>query len=115
MTDEAVVRSLNLPHAAIDQGEVGALDFDLVEYARLRHPAVRWWWGERVIDGVNGAYCYLCDQLVATWARSFPTTAGAIAAVRAHRGSHLTARAASPGTEPPARSAGDDAPTDRRP
>lgn len=110
MTDQAAIRTLNLPRAAIEQGEVSALDLDLTEYARLRHPAVRWWWGERMIQGVNGAYCYLCDELVATWARSFPTTAGAIAAIRAHRGSHLTARADSPGTSSPARSAGDDAP-----
>lgn len=85
MTDPVAAAALALPVAALEQGQIVPVDLDLRELARLRHPAARWWWGERVIDGRNGAYCYLCDQLIATWARSWPTPEAAMIVVREHR------------------------------
>jgi hypothetical protein len=103
-----------LPWAARRQGSVDELDLDMTEYARLRHPAVRWWWGERVVDVAPlassgdperlavgsrpvrtsraGAYCYLCDTIVTTWARKWPMPERAIAALFLHRREHSPSR-----------------------
>lgn len=84
--------SLAMPLAARLQGSADELDLDMTEYARLRHPAVRWWWGQRVVEGANGATCYLCDKQITTWARAWPVTSAAIEAVLAHRLGHVVAR-----------------------
>lgn len=81
----AFLASVNLSAAQREQGEVRTLDMLLVSLARERHPAVRWWWGERVVAGTNGAYCYLCERLIATWARKYPTPKAAIAQIIEHR------------------------------
>jgi hypothetical protein len=112
MTVPPPLEGVKLPSAARRQGSVDELDLDMTEYARLRHPAVRWWWGERVVAGVNGAYCYLCDRQVTTWARQWPMTARAIAALFLHRREHSPHRPFTLGYRASAMSADDGAPPD---
>lgn len=109
--DAATAATINLPAAAIEQGDLVAGDLGLLAGARLRHDRIRWWWGERIIEGANGAYCYLCDRLVATWQRSRPTTRQAVAAILAHRDEHLAGRAHPPGTSTDGTIPPGDAPT----
>lgn len=68
---------------------VDARDLVLVDQARRRHPTVRWWWGQRMTPGGNGAYCYVCDELLVTWQRSRPMTLAARTAVAFHRLHHM--------------------------
>ena len=77
------------PWPARVQGEVLATDLVFRERAQRRHPGVRWWWNQRTVEHVHGAWCYLCDQHVATWARRFPVTNAAVKEVVAHRAWHL--------------------------
>lgn len=88
MTDPTLIDALALPVAAREQAEIIPADYVMTEAARVRHPAVRWWWGERRVENANGAYCYLCDRLVATWDRRWPTPALAIEIVLLHRSHH---------------------------
>jgi hypothetical protein len=105
--------ALNLPAAAREQAEISTDDLALTERARLRHPAARWWWGERLTAGTNGAYCYLCDRHVATWQRSYPTPEVAILAILEHRAEHLEPGPAFPGTTTGGMSPAVDAHTER--
>jgi len=103
--------SLRLPAAALMQRGIIDRDLDMVEFARLRHPAVRWWWGQRVIAKVNGAYCYLCDKHVATWARAWPITNIAVGFILGHRDAHIAATITSLGSPASVSLAGADATT----
>lgn len=100
--------SVNLSAAQRDQGEVTVLDLSLVTPAQLRHPGVRWWWGARQTPAGFGAYCYLCDALVVTWARAYPMTRTAQAAVLAHRDQAHGSGRLTEGSESPASLAGAD-------
>ena len=71
------------------QGRSNAADMVLTEEARLNTPRVRWWWGRRWRDGQNGAWCYLCDRMIATWSSKWPMTLTAVRAVNRHRRQHL--------------------------
>lgn len=88
MTDPELLRSLALPWAARLQGDVLELDLELAERARFRHPGVRWWWGQRITAGSNGARCYVCGATPATWYRARPITRAAVAAILEHRSLH---------------------------
>ena len=74
-----------LPHAARLQGEHDWLDQRLLSAARLRHPTVAWWWGKRRTEDGPGAWCYLCDQLIVSFALRWPMPKQAVAAVASHR------------------------------
>lgn len=100
--------SVNLSAAQRDQGEVNVLDLALVPTAQLRHPGVRWWWGARQALEGFGAYCYLCDRIVTTWARNWPMTGAAKQAVLAHRDTAHVGGALNQGSEPAADLAGAD-------
>lgn len=91
MTAPAELAALNLPWAARLQEDVTELDLELAERARDRRPGVRWWWGQRVTGGANGAYCYLCARLFVSWYRARPITRAAVAEVLAHRELHRAA------------------------
>ena len=94
---------LSLPAAQRDQLDVLAGDFDLAQRAKLRHPAARWWWGARLIDGQHGAYCYLCELLIVTWHRHYPMTDQARRAILEHRDRLHAPAAPTPGPiAPPA-------------
>lgn len=84
-SEAAFLGSVNISAAQREQGEVTTLDLALVGIARQRHPRAVWWWGERVIEGTNGAYCYLCDRLVASWHRAYPTPRAAVESILDHR------------------------------
>lgn len=88
MTAPAELAALNLPWAARLQGDVLELDLELAERARDRRPGVRWWWGQRVTAGANGALCYLCNESIATWYRARPVTRGAVEKILTHRWTH---------------------------
>lgn len=102
--------ALAQPLAATLQGDVEVTDLGLLAGARLRHDRIRWWWGQRIIDGSNGAYCYLCDRLIVTWQRSRPITLQAIAAILEHRSWEHRRIPANLGNRTPAMSAGAEAP-----
>lgn len=96
--------------AVRSQLEVYNWESDLVAQARAKHPTVAWWWGGRITEwralakGANtpgarpdksvkyptkyGAFCYVCDTLIVTWARNFPMTERAKNAVEAHKQHH---------------------------
>lgn len=83
----------------------------LTARARLARPQRRHWWGRRRwwvrLDdpseisfrrpGVDredwvartGAWCYLCEEPIATWSSRWPATARARLVVEAHRSQHL--------------------------
>jgi hypothetical protein len=71
------------------QGNSDASDSILLERARKRHPNVKWWWNRRVKDNKTGAYCYICDKMICTFASNYPPTKAAIKAVQAHRQAHI--------------------------
>lgn len=77
--------SLELSAAQRDQGEVNVLDLALVARAQLRHPGVRWWWGETRRQDRRGAWCYLCDTFITAGTIRRPLTRTAQAAILAHR------------------------------
>lgn len=64
-------------------------DDQLTALARQRNARRRHWWGRRTRDGHTGAWCYLCDQFVATWSGRWPQTESARLAIGAHRRLHL--------------------------
>lgn len=86
------------PWAARHQGDVVPGDIRMTELARLRHPAARWWWGWRADARGSGAYCYLCDRYVSTWAHNWPMPLRAVAEVVEHRDQHLGAAPSPIGT-----------------
>lgn len=106
--ERTFLASVNLSAAQRDQGEVTILDLSLVEPAQLRHPGVRWWWGARLRPAGFGAYCYLCETLIVTWARAYPITRTAQAAILAHRDQAHWAGPLKQGSESPAIPAGAD-------
>lgn len=85
MPADVVAAGLRLPWAARAQDAVEALDWAFTERARLRRPAVRWWWGRRSSAFGQAAVCYLCGATIATWSGRFPMTSGARARILAHR------------------------------
>ena len=79
-----------LPRAAAAQTETGPEDQFLLGAARRRHPTVVWWWGMRDRDHGFGAWCYICERMLVTWARRWPMTVRAGAVVDEHRARHLS-------------------------
>lgn len=77
------------PQAEIAQLAVHPSESKLVDIARRRHPTVAWWHGFRRVDGQFGAWCYLCEGFVATWARRYPITGRAKQLIDVHRIMHL--------------------------
>jgi len=67
------------------------LDDQLTIRARAARPKVRHWWGRRWHEGANGALCYLCGSMIATWSRRWPITETAMAQIALHRQQHLQA------------------------
>ena len=72
------------------QLEQGPVDDQLTLQARLRHPGAKHWWGRRASsEGGAGAYCYLCDSFVSSWAAKWPITEQARIVVHMHRSHHI--------------------------
>jgi hypothetical protein len=71
------------------QGITDENDNRLLEAAHKRHSKVKWWWNRRVKDNKTGAYCYICDSMICTFASNYPPTKAAIQAVKAHRQAHI--------------------------
>lgn len=80
-------------------------DLGLLAGARLRHDRIRWWWGERRLDGWHGAWCYLCDRAIVSWDTRYPITNEARATILAARDWHLAHGLAPHGIGAAARSA----------
>lgn len=74
-----------LPWAARQQKVVEGIDWSMRTAARRRHQNATWWWGQRQTETGYGAVCYLCDTLIATWARKWPMTQEARRLVEEHR------------------------------
>ena len=91
-----------LPWPARAQTETNSRDLVLTAAATRRHPGVHWWWNQRKIGKTHGAYCYLCDRHVATWARKWPITDKAVEEVMRHRGLHLAQKKGPEALPPPA-------------
>lgn len=83
----ALARGLTPSKAERTQPGVLVGDFALRDRARLLHPSVRWWWGERRNGQQSGAYCYLCDAFIATWHPKYPMPVRAGDEILAHRDS----------------------------
>lgn len=80
-----------LPVAARVQLHRDRYDDTLTMLARVRRPRVLWWWGAGRVEGRWGAICYLCDQLIDTWARRYPITERAKTSIDTHRSAHVRA------------------------
>ena len=78
-----------LPWPARAQTETTGTDLTLTEQAQKAHPGVRWWWNQRLVGHVHGAWCYLCECHISTWARRWPMPQRAVEEVMAHRRGHL--------------------------
>lgn len=102
--------NLNIPQAARWQRLTDWADYILNDYARVGHPTVAWWWGGRIVDGTFGAWCYICERHIATWARTWPITVAATTAVLGHRSAHLDGTIPTPGVNPAGKSPAERAP-----
>lgn len=78
------------PQAAGSQRTVADWDGILTDLARREHPAVAWWWGARHNDKGYGAFCYLCDHMVAYWSDRWPITRAAVDLLDMHRAGHFS-------------------------
>lgn len=76
------------PRARRWQPTVAEWDHALVALARVSHPRVAWWWGERRDDDGPHAYCYVCDKRIAIYPFGGKPTKSALALTDAHRGIH---------------------------
>jgi hypothetical protein len=75
--------------AARQQPEVTEEDNELWKLTESAHPLVHFWWNRRVKGFKTGAYCYVCDKMIATWDGKYPMTVAAINAVMEHRKKHI--------------------------
>ncbi len=75
--------------SAKHQTETDESDNELWDKTEAKHPAVHWWWNQRTVNFKHGAYCYLCDKMIATWDSKFPMTAAAQRAIMEHRQMHI--------------------------
>lgn len=79
------------PHAnseswpARQQSVVDDWDDKLWDQTEMNHPRVVWWWNQKQMQNGWGAFCYVCDQPIATWNRLWPMTQTAKDLVMAHR------------------------------
>lgn len=78
------------PKAALNQNDVDEREWLLVDRAHTEHPRVIWWHGTKAAPRKFGAYCYLCEDYITTWARNFPITGKAKDAIARHRDWHLS-------------------------
>jgi hypothetical protein len=67
-------------------------DAELTRRARRRRPRIKHWWGRRWQGRQNGAYCYLCNDFIATWSSRWPITEQARQLIAWHREDHLLRR-----------------------
>lgn len=63
-------------------------DAHILELARANHQLIAWWWGRRQTSENHGAYCYVCDAVVASWDPRWPMTEAAKRKVQDHREYH---------------------------
>lgn len=87
--DPQIIIRPHWPKAALTQPERSEDEWTLFDMARVNHPRVIWWWGTKTSPVKFGAYCYLCDDYITTWARTFPITGKAKQAIASHRRNHL--------------------------
>ena len=85
-----------LPWAARQQRTVNGWDELFTLRVQVEHPRVAHWWGQRTVGNVHGAWCYICDRMVTSWARSYPVTYMARATIEAHRNEHIAAEGQAP-------------------
>lgn len=74
------------PPRVLDEGDHGAL---LLYRARGEHPTVAWWWGRRMVDGAQVAWCYVCDRAITPWIGTLATWPAVMPVIDAHRIGHL--------------------------
>lgn len=84
--------ALALPWAQRQQPTFGLEDFQLTALAQKTHPLAKWWWGQRAMPEGYGAFCFVCDTALVTWARVYPITAMAKQTVMGHRAEHVYGR-----------------------
>lgn len=89
MTDPLSRIRPHWPKAAETQLVKSETEWALVDKARVAHPRVIWWWGTKQSPVKFGAYCYLCEDYITTWARTFPITGKAKTEIGYHRAMHL--------------------------
>lgn len=89
MPASAVSEMRQTAYAVRLQGSTVPGEIGLWDRARERHPGVRWWWGLRQIEHHRGAFCYVCDRMVAVWDTRYPVTETARAVIIEHRAEHL--------------------------
>lgn len=77
------------PKAALTQLHRDEDEWRLCAVARVTHPRVIWWHGTKQSPVKFGAYCYLCEDYITTWARTFPITGKAKVEIDHHRRWHL--------------------------
>ena len=80
------------PRARSLQPEVDERDDALTALARTYALGVKHWWGRRWRAGRNGAWCYLCGNMVCTWPRNQPMPEVAREVVHDHRMWHISLR-----------------------
>lgn len=106
----SILASVSLSAAQREQGQVTVTDLALVAPAQLRHPGVRWWWGERQQGPRRGAWCYLCERFITPGTVRAPLSRTAQAAILAHRDTAHGGGAPTRGSQSPASLAGADRP-----
>lgn len=73
----------------LQRPDVTAQDRRLTRIAQSYQPGVRWWWGHRKIDGINGIYCYLCGRPIVQHTGADRLSERARLHVIVHRGDEL--------------------------
>jgi hypothetical protein len=83
------MRANYMSWSARQQESCDESDNDLWMETEEKHPSVHWWWNQRTVGFKHGAYCYLCDKLIATWDGKYGMTKKARDAVMRHKKWHL--------------------------
>lgn len=78
-----------LSGARCQQLEADHRDDALTALALAAEPRRRHWWGRRWLNGQNGAHCYLCGEMIATWSSRVPITIAAQDLIAQHRAMHI--------------------------
>lgn len=80
---------MNAPRAREQQIDSDERDTRLTALACEGRPTVQHWWGRRTHQGRHGAFCYICNDIVATWSSRWPITERAKYKLHAHRAIHI--------------------------
>lgn len=78
------------PWAKRNQLHVDENDEYLLAKARTNHMLCAWWWGRRKMETEHGAYCYICDGMIATFDSKWPIPQRVKNEVQKHKLEHLS-------------------------